>query len=171
MFTDGDDNASTITAQAAIRRAKAAGVPVYTIAQGAALFTAAFLKQLSGVSRATGGMPYAIHSPERDPERVRKGLAGPDAQLLLRLSPGAWRQQRTIALSRYRYMDRSDKGSAPVKGTTRNKQGWLHSVNCIAALGGNRPCGTARQLASPWPTDRICGNVPRNSGHDARSMD
>jgi Ca-activated chloride channel family protein len=63
VFTDGDDNASTITAQAAIRRAKAAGVPVYTIAQGAALFTSDFLKQLSGLSQATGGMPYAIHSP------------------------------------------------------------------------------------------------------------
>ncbi len=63
VFTDGDDNASTITAQAAIQRAKAAGVPVYTIAQGAALTNPEFLKQLSGVSQATGGAAYAIHNP------------------------------------------------------------------------------------------------------------
>jgi Ca-activated chloride channel homolog len=63
VFTDGDDNASTITAQAAIQRAKAAGVPVYTVAQGAALTNPEFLKQLSGVSQATGGAAYAIHNP------------------------------------------------------------------------------------------------------------
>ena len=63
VFTDGDDNASTITAQAAIQRAKAAGVPVYTVAQGAALTNPEFLKQLSGVSQATGGVAYAIHNP------------------------------------------------------------------------------------------------------------
>ena len=63
VFTDGDDNRSTITAQAAIQRAKAAGVPVYTVAQGAALTNPEFLKQLSGVSQATGGVAYAIHNP------------------------------------------------------------------------------------------------------------
>jgi len=63
VFTDGDDNASTITAQTAVQRAKAAGVPVYTIAQGAALTNPEFLKQLAGVSQATGGASYAIHNP------------------------------------------------------------------------------------------------------------
>jgi Ca-activated chloride channel family protein len=63
VFTDGDDNASTVTAQTAIRRAQAAGAPIYTIAQGAALFTPEFLKQLTSLSRSTGGVQYAIHSP------------------------------------------------------------------------------------------------------------
>jgi Ca-activated chloride channel homolog len=62
VFTDGDDNASTLTADTAIQRAKAAGVPVYTIAQGAALSNPVYLKQLADVSRATGGVSYAIHS-------------------------------------------------------------------------------------------------------------
>ena len=37
VFTDGDDNLSTLTAEIAIARAKAAGAPIYTIAQGEAL--------------------------------------------------------------------------------------------------------------------------------------
>ena len=63
MFTDGDDNASTLTTGTAIQRAKAAGVPVYTIAQGAALFHPEFLKQLASVSKATGGVSFVIHEP------------------------------------------------------------------------------------------------------------
>jgi Ca-activated chloride channel family protein len=62
VFTDGDDNASTLTADAAIQRAKAAGVPVYTVAQGAALINPEYLKQLAEVSQATGGASYAIHN-------------------------------------------------------------------------------------------------------------
>jgi len=62
VFTDGDDNASTLTADTAIQRAKAAGVPVYTIAQGAALINADYLKQLAGVSQSTGGAAYAIRN-------------------------------------------------------------------------------------------------------------
>jgi VWFA-related protein len=63
VFTDGDDNASTVTTDAAIRRAKAAGVPVYTISQGEALTHPTFLKQLADVSKATGGVAFAIHNP------------------------------------------------------------------------------------------------------------
>ncbi|HUA87541.1 MAG TPA: VWA domain-containing protein [Bryobacteraceae bacterium] len=63
VFTDGDDNASTLTAATAIQHAKAAGVPVYTIAEGAALTNPEYLKQLAEVSRATGGVSYAIRTP------------------------------------------------------------------------------------------------------------
>jgi len=62
VFTDGDDNSSTLTAQAAIQRAKGAGIPVYTIAQGEALSHPELLKQLADVSRATGGSAFAIHN-------------------------------------------------------------------------------------------------------------
>jgi VWFA-related protein len=63
VFTDGDDNASTLTSETAIRRAKAAGVPIYTIAQGEALTHPAFLNQLTGISKATGGVSFAIREP------------------------------------------------------------------------------------------------------------
>jgi VWFA-related protein len=64
VFTDGADNMSTLTAEAATRRAKIVGAPVYAIAQGEALLHPALLKQLRGVSVATGGLPFAIRRPE-----------------------------------------------------------------------------------------------------------
>jgi Ca-activated chloride channel family protein len=63
VFTDGSDNCSVLTTDAAILRAKSAGVPIYTIAQGSALGHPELLKQLSGVSKTTGGVAFAIHGP------------------------------------------------------------------------------------------------------------
>jgi Ca-activated chloride channel homolog len=63
VFTDGDDNMSMLTSDTAILRAKTAGVPVYTIAQGEALDRPEFLKQLAGVSKATGGEAFVIREP------------------------------------------------------------------------------------------------------------
>ncbi len=63
LFTDGNDNASTLTADAAIQRAKGVGVPVYTIAQGEALLHPDYLKQLEGISKATGGEAFKIQNP------------------------------------------------------------------------------------------------------------
>ena len=100
VFTDGDDNASTITAQTAVQRAKAAGVPVYTIAQGAALTNPEFLKQLAGVSQATGGASYAIHNPGRDSRRVRKRFAGFAATLISSRSSPRRPRITNIAASR-----------------------------------------------------------------------
>jgi Ca-activated chloride channel family protein len=60
VFTDGEDNASTIAANLALRRAKSAGTPVYTIAQGQALDSHALLKELSELSSATGGLPFGV---------------------------------------------------------------------------------------------------------------
>jgi Ca-activated chloride channel family protein len=64
VFTDGNDNSSTVTTDTAIRRSKEAGVPVYTIAQGAAVTHPAFLKQLAGISKATGGVSFVIREPK-----------------------------------------------------------------------------------------------------------
>jgi VWFA-related protein len=68
VFTDGDDNRSTLSAEIAIARAKAAGVPIYTIAQGAALDRPKLLDQLAGMANSTGGLPFAI----RDPAEILK---------------------------------------------------------------------------------------------------
>ena len=63
VFTDGNDNSSTLTSDIAILRAKTAGIPVYTIAQGEALLYPDFIKQLALISRATGGVSFIIHQP------------------------------------------------------------------------------------------------------------
>ncbi len=63
LFTDGDDNSSTLTTDIAIQRAKAVGVPVFTIAQGEALAHPEYIKQLAEVSKATGGASFVIHEP------------------------------------------------------------------------------------------------------------
>lgn len=61
VFTDGIDNASMLTADAAIFRAKSSGIPIYTIAQGEARQNPALIKGLADLSHATGGAPFLIH--------------------------------------------------------------------------------------------------------------
>ena len=63
LFTDGKDNASTLNSDTAIQRAKAIGVPIYTIAQGEAIGHKDLLQQLEGISKATGGVAFAIEKP------------------------------------------------------------------------------------------------------------
>ncbi len=63
VFTDGSDNCSVLTTEAAILRAKSAGIPIYTIAQGSALQHPDLLRQLATVSKTTGGVAFAIHNP------------------------------------------------------------------------------------------------------------
>ena len=63
VFTDGSDNSSALTVAAAVRRAKVIGVPVYSIAQGAALRFPDALQMLQGVSTSTGGLSFAIEEP------------------------------------------------------------------------------------------------------------
>jgi VWFA-related protein len=63
VFTDGEDNKSVLTAEAAVRRAKNTGAPVYTLAQGTALHSAPLLKSLAGIAQATGGMSFTMREP------------------------------------------------------------------------------------------------------------
>jgi VWFA-related protein len=63
LFTDGKDNVSTLNPDTAIQRAKAIGVPIYTIAQGEAIGHRDLLEQLEGISKATGGVAFAIEKP------------------------------------------------------------------------------------------------------------
>ena len=60
VFTDGSDNASMLTAEAAIFRAKSSGIPIYTIAQGEAVEHPDLIKGLADLSKATGGAPFLI---------------------------------------------------------------------------------------------------------------
>jgi VWFA-related protein len=60
VFTDGSDNASMLTANTAIERAKARGIPIYTIAEGEALSNPKLVSDLSNISQSTGGEPFLI---------------------------------------------------------------------------------------------------------------
>jgi Ca-activated chloride channel family protein len=61
VFTDGADNASLLNARAAIQRARKAGVPVYTIAEGDALKTKDLLKELRDISEGSAASAYEAH--------------------------------------------------------------------------------------------------------------
>jgi VWFA-related protein len=64
VFTDGADNASGLTSDAVAQRARAVGVPIYTIAHGDALKDAALLKNLDAVARDTGALAFALRTPD-----------------------------------------------------------------------------------------------------------
>jgi VWFA-related protein len=64
VFTDGQDNASTLTSATAILRARTAGIPIYTVAQGHALNHPDLLNELAGMARATGGLSFTIASAD-----------------------------------------------------------------------------------------------------------
>jgi len=61
VFTDGADNSSLLNAQSAVKRAKKAGVPVYTIAEGEAVQTKPLLDELKDVAERTGAQSYLAH--------------------------------------------------------------------------------------------------------------
>ncbi|HVO97873.1 MAG TPA: VWA domain-containing protein [Bryobacteraceae bacterium] len=89
VFTDGDDNISTLTGETAILRAKTAGVPIYTIAKGKELRDET-LRQLSAISRDTGGMSFVINGSSEIPnvfERVYQDVM--HGYLLAFQPPGA----------------------------------------------------------------------------------
>ncbi len=60
VFTDGDDNASALSASGASRQARRAGVPVYAIAQGTALKDEKLLKMLESMAADTGGACFRL---------------------------------------------------------------------------------------------------------------
>ncbi len=64
VFTDGRDTSSMLTVDAAIERAKVAGVPVYTIAEGEATGRPELLRQLAAISDATGGVSFQVRDPD-----------------------------------------------------------------------------------------------------------
>ncbi|MBI1789100.1 MAG: VWA domain-containing protein [Acidobacteria bacterium] len=74
VFTDGQDNASVLNAQAAIERAKKVGVPVHTVAQGEARENSTLLRQLREISHRTGGQSYAVHKSQ-DVERIFRDIS------------------------------------------------------------------------------------------------
>lgn len=97
MITDGDDNRSTLTSGHAVRKARAAGIPIYTIAQGMALNNRALLAELQSISKSTGGLAFAIRD-SREVGAVFDSIAGDLSHgYLLTIQPaaaqpGSWRK-------------------------------------------------------------------------------
>ncbi len=65
VFTDGDDNASVLSARSAIRQARAVGLPVFVAAQGQALEHRTLIKQIQELSQATGGLAFEVKASNR----------------------------------------------------------------------------------------------------------
>jgi len=64
VFTDGDDNASVLSAQRMVDQAKKVGIPVYTVAEGEARESHVLRDQLKELSRLTGGKAYTAKRPQ-----------------------------------------------------------------------------------------------------------
>jgi Ca-activated chloride channel family protein len=60
LFTDGADNASTLTAHSASRRARLSGVPVYANAEGDALTDRGLLETLKTLATDSGGLVFRL---------------------------------------------------------------------------------------------------------------
>jgi Ca-activated chloride channel family protein len=58
VFTDGADNSSALTANAAAARLKKMGIPLFAIAEGEAIESQGLVKVLRLISHETGGMVY-----------------------------------------------------------------------------------------------------------------
>jgi len=101
VFTDGDDNSSTLNARAAVQRAKKAGVPVYAVAEGDALKSASLLSEIREIAESTGAKFHQVHKTG-DISDVFKDISGDlgHTYLLAYKAPPATDQKwRSIALA------------------------------------------------------------------------
>src|SRR4029077_20604418 len=69
VFTEGDDNASLLTASGAVAHAQKLGIPLYAIAEGEATHSSELSKVLNELSERTGGIAYQVKKAD-DIERV-----------------------------------------------------------------------------------------------------
>jgi VWFA-related protein len=74
VFTDGNDNASLLTASGAVAHAQKLGIPLYAIAEGEATHSSELSKVLNQVSERTGGVAYQVKKAD-DIERVFATIA------------------------------------------------------------------------------------------------
>lgn len=100
VLTDGGDNASVLTRQAASERARKAGIPVFAVAEGDALRDKNAADLLQELSRDTGGRMYRAKQP-RDIEKAFEGITADLANgYLLAFAPNAVVQDRAVAWHR-----------------------------------------------------------------------
>ena len=82
MFTDGADNSSRLNARTASVRARQSGVPVFSLAQGAALDNRGLVRVLAQIAASTGGEQYFARKAS-DVERIFRDISAD-------LNPTCW---------------------------------------------------------------------------------
>jgi VWFA-related protein len=95
VLTDGNDNASTLTLESALRRARREAIPIYCLAQGDALRAAKLMDTLERIAESTGANAFRLQKLSRIDEifeEISRDLA---ASYLLAYKPrpgaGEWR--------------------------------------------------------------------------------
>lgn len=95
VFTDGNDNASALTLERAVDRARREAIPVYTVAQGEALRARSLTETLEVIARNTGGMAFKVRKPAEIDEAFLEISRDLTASYLLAFKPrtgrGEWR--------------------------------------------------------------------------------
>jgi Ca-activated chloride channel family protein len=118
LFTDGDDNASGLTADGATKRILEAGVPVYTVLEGEARRSPVLRKRLRAIAESTGGFSSEADSA-KDIEKVFMNIEGDLKHLyLLTYSPPA-----TADVTKWRAIRVEVEGLTDYK--VRGKQGYF----------------------------------------------
>jgi Ca-activated chloride channel homolog len=119
VFTDGDDNASVLTAQAAVSRATKDGVPLFSIAEGEALDSVRLKKVLTDLSRNTGGDTYEIRTMKDIDEIFSKISTVLQHLYLITYQPplepddGKWRRIEVLLGDGHKYRIRAKEGYFP----------------------------------------------------------
>ncbi len=70
LFTDGDDNVSTISLEASVKETKRVGIPIFAMLYGRAVTDSSLLKRLGDISRSTGGTPFRVRQADDLPSIV-----------------------------------------------------------------------------------------------------
>ena len=119
VFTDGDDNASVLTAQAVVRRATKDGVPLFSIAEGEATESVRLKKILTDISSNTGGEMYEIRSIKDIEEIFSKISTALQHIYLITYQPplepddGKWRRIEVLIGDANKYRIRAKEGYFP----------------------------------------------------------
>ena len=118
LFTDGDDNMSTLSLASALQGVQRYGVPVYAMIHGRALDDRNLTRQLEGISEATGGLAFRLRNASDLPEVFER--IGQDLQHLYLIgyqsdNPGttSWREISVRLLDHPEFRLRAKEGYSP----------------------------------------------------------
>lgn len=118
FFTDGNDNASLLSASGAIAHAKTVGIPLYAIAEGEATHSAELGKVLNELSESTGGVAYRAKRAD-DIEEIFHTIADNLRHLYLlsykpaEVADGRWRKIDILVSGVDAYRLRAKQGYFP----------------------------------------------------------
>jgi VWFA-related protein len=114
VFTDGNDNASALTLERAVERARREAIPVYAVAQGEALRARNLTETLEVIARSTGGLAFKVRKPAEIDEVFSEICRDLTASYLLAFKPrpgrGEWRTLAVRVRGRQNLQVRSRQG-------------------------------------------------------------